>query len=236
MKPNIMVIGNRKEDTTREPVNEAAVKEAAFQGSAIPGPDMQQPEVRGSAIPGPDMQQPGVQGPAIPGPDGQHPAERGSAAQEPAIQEPSGRKPFYEKDWGNERAVLSRLDGKLLADRRLYARVLYMHKIWCSTLLESFDSEPTLLMEPLELIVVDLSVGGIGVICEHEVLVGSILSFKLPLDNIEYEIKCEVVYCFENSGKYRAGLKLADRNRYFIRHLKIFVARLTLQNMLGAEN
>jgi hypothetical protein len=174
----------------------------------------------------PVLQEPGVRKPSI----------YGQTAHEPALQVPSERKPFYEKDWGNERSVLSRLDGKLLADRRLYARVLYMHRIQCSALFESFDSEPTLLMDPLELIVVDLSMGGIGVICEHEILVGTILSFKLPLDNIVYEIKCEVVYCFENGGKYRAGLKLVDRDRNFIRHLKIFVARLTLQNMLGAEN
>ncbi len=215
MKPNIMVIGNRKDDATREPANEPAMQEAA----------LQEPESR--VI----MEQESAQEPALQGP-----AEQQPAAQEPAIKEPPERKLFYEKDWGNEHAVLSRLDGKLLADRRLYARVLYMHKIWCSTLFESFDSEPTLLMDPLELIVVDLSMGGIGVICEHEVPVGAILSFKLPLDNIEYEIKCEVVYCFENSGKYRAGLKLADRNRNFIRHLKILVARLTLQSMLGAQN
>lgn len=221
MKPNIMVIGNRKEDAARGPANEAAFHEAASQEPAGQESAVQEPAAQGST-----MQEPAISGPA----------EQQPAVQGPVIQEPSERKPFYEKDWGNERTVLSRLDGKLLADRRLYARVLYMHKIRCNALFDSFDSEPTLLMDPLELMVVDLSVGGIGVICEHEILVGTILSFKLPLDNIVYEIKCEVVYCFENSGKYRAGLKLADRNRNFIRHLKIFVARLTLQNMLGAEN
>lgn len=211
MKSNLMVIGNRKDDEARKPASEATVQGAAAQEL--------EPRVMM------------VQEPALHGP-----AEQQPAAHEPALQVPSERKPFYEKDWGNERAVLSRLDGKLLADRRLYARVLYMHRIRCNTLFERLDSEPTLLMDPLELIVVDLSMGGIGVVCEHEILVGTILSFKLPLDNIAYEIKCEVVYCFENGGKYRAGLKLVDRDRNFIRHLKIFVARFTLQNMLGAEN
>jgi hypothetical protein len=145
------------------------------------------------------------------------------------------QEPVCEKDWGNERSVLKMLDGKLLADRRLYARALYMHKTWCSTLFESIDSEPTLLMDPMEFMVVDLSMGGIGIICDQEILVGTILSFKLPLDKIVYDIKCEVVYCFNNSDKYRAGLKIVDRDKKFIRHLKIFVARLTLQSMLGIE-
>ncbi|HEX2947457.1 MAG TPA: PilZ domain-containing protein [Clostridia bacterium] len=150
-----------------------------------------------------------------------------------ALNEPSRHEPVLLKDWGNEHAVLSRLDGKVLADRRLYARVLYMHKIWCSTLFESLDSGPTRLMDPMEFTVVDVSMGGIGIVCDYGIPVGTVLSFKLPLDNIMYDVKCEVVYCFENSDSFRAGLKLVERDKNFIRHLKIFVARLTLQSMLG---
>jgi c-di-GMP-binding flagellar brake protein YcgR len=93
--------------------------------------------------------------------------------------------------------------------------------------------EPSFLAEPVEFTIIDLSVGGIGIVCENGMPVGTILSFKLPLDYIMYYVKCEVVYCIENSGKYRAGMRLVDREKGFIRHLKIFVARLTLQSMLG---
>jgi len=164
------------------------------------------------------------------------PAAQETPIPEPTVAEPTVQELVYEKDWGNEHEVLSRLDGKLLADRRLYARVLYMQRIRCTTLFESIDSEPTVLMSPMEFMVIDLSMGGIGIICEQEIPVGTILSFKLPLDNITYEIKCEVVYCFYNSDKYRTGLKIVDRDKNFIRHLKIFVARLTLQSMLGTES
>ena len=149
------------------------------------------------------------------------------------IREPTVQRPVYEKDWGNEHTIMSRLEGKLLEDRRLYARALYMQKIECNTLYDSLGSEPVLLNEPMKFMIIDLSMGGIGIISEQEILTGTILSFKLPMDNITYDIRCEVVYCFENSGKYRAGLKLVDEDKNFIRHLKIFVARLTLQSMYG---
>lgn len=141
----------------------------------------------------------------------------------------------YEKDWSNEHEVLRKLEGKLLADRRLYVRALYMKRIECNILFDSLDAEPSILPEPIRFMIVDLSMGGIGIICEHGIAIGTILSFGLSLDNILYDIKCEVVYCFENNDKYRAGLKIVNRDRKFIRHLKIFVARLSLQSKYGAQ-
>lgn len=150
-----------------------------------------------------------------------------------SVNGPAVQRPVYEKYWGNESTIMNRLEGKLLEDRRLYARALYMQKAECNTLYESLDSEPVTLEEPMKFMIIDLSLGGIGIISEKEILTGTILSFKLLLDSISYDIKCQVVYCFENSGKYRAGLKIVDEDKNFIRHLKIFVARLTLQSMYG---
>lgn len=143
--------------------------------------------------------------------------------------------PVYENDWGNEQSVLNKLEGKVLADRRFYARALYMQRIKCNTLFDSVESEPSYLIEPLEFMIVDLSMGGIGIICEYEIMIGTILFFNLSLDHIAYDIKCEVVYCFQNSDKYRIGLKIVGRDMNFIRHLKIFVARLSLQSQYGTR-
>jgi hypothetical protein len=148
------------------------------------------------------------------------------------VQEPV-QEPVYENDWGNEHSVLSKLEGKILADRRFYTRALYMQRIKCITLFESVGSEPSYLSEPIEFMIIDLSMGGIGIICEYEIMIGMILFFNLSLDNIEYGIKCEVVYCFQNSDKYRVGLRVVGRDMKFIRHLKIFVARLSLQSKYG---
>ena len=43
-----------------------------------------------------------------------------------------------------------------------------------------------------------------------------------------YDIKCKVIYCIPLDGKYRAGLKIAVMDKRFMRHLKIYVARITL--------
>ena len=159
--------------------------------------------------------------------------DREAADREPSRESIQGQ--VYDNDWGNEHAVLEKLEGKMLADRRFYARALYMQRIKCTTLYDSVVSEPFYLSEPIEFMIIDLSIGGIGVICEHELMPGTILSFNLTLDHIEYGIRCEVAYGFENSDKYRAGLRLVDRDVKFIRHLKIFVARLTLQSKYGAR-
>lgn len=158
-------------------------------------------------------------------------------SQEP-VQEPlqeSVQEPLYENVWGNDQKVLSRLDEKLLTDRRFYTRVIYMQTVECNTIMDSIESEPVLLIKPIEFMIIDLSMGGIGVTCENMLNIGTILVFNITLDNIAYGIKCEVVYCFQNDEKFRAGLKLVNKEKKFIRHLKIFVARVSLQSKYGSK-
>jgi hypothetical protein len=145
------------------------------------------------------------------------------------------QEPVYDNDWGDEHSFLNKLDGQILADRKFYTRALYMQRIECNTLFDGVESEPSYLAEPLEFIIIDLSMGGIGIISEYEIMLGTILFFNLSLDNIEYKIKCKVVYCFQNSDKYRACLRIVGRDMKFIRHLKIFVARLSLQSKYGTR-
>jgi hypothetical protein len=147
----------------------------------------------------------------------------------------TNQEPLYENIWGNDHAVLNKMDENLLADRRLYVRVIYMQKIECNTILEAIGSEPTVLTKPMVFTVIDISIGGIGIISECEINIGTILAFKLTLDNIAYEIKCEVVYCFPNDDKFRAGLKMVEKDKCFTRHLKILVARLSLQGKYGVQ-
>lgn len=138
-----------------------------------------------------------------------------------------------ENVWGNDHLILNNIDESILADRRLYVRAIYMQRIECNTIKYNKDSELTLLSKPIEFMIVDISMGGIGIICEYEIKIGTILIFKLTLDNIAYEVKYEVVYCFPNDDKFRAGLKMAEKDKEFIRHLKILVARLSLQSKYG---
>lgn len=152
----------------------------------------------------------------------------------PNTEQESEQEPVDENVWGNDHSILNRLDEKQLADRRLYTRVAYIQKVKCNAILESVEAQPVLLAKPIDFMVIDISMGGIGIICESEIALGTILAFNLTLENITYEIKCGVIYCYENDDKFRAGLKIAVMDKNFIRHLKIFVAKLSLQNRYGA--
>lgn len=133
-----------------------------------------------------------------------------------------------ENVWGNDRAIIDKLDKEVLAERRLFVRVRHVQKITCDSVYEAIDKEPVELRNPLDLTVVDLSVAGIGIICDKEIETGRILGIRILLDRIPYEIKCKVIYCIPLDGKFRAGLKIAEKDKRFMRHLKIFVARTSL--------
>ncbi len=130
--------------------------------------------------------------------------------------------------WGNDRTFMNYIDEGHRADLRLFVRIRYMQKVTCSIAYEDITKEPYELDKPIDLMIIDISVGGIGVICENEIDVGSILGIPIILDKIPYDIKCEVVYCIPVDGKFRAGMKIAHKTRAFMRHLKIFVARIAL--------
>lgn len=138
--------------------------------------------------------------------------------------------PVDENVWGNDYTILNKLDEKQLAERRLYVRVRHIQRIECSKVFDNIEVEPDLLPQPIVFTISDLSMGGIGIICEQVISIGKIFAIQLTLDAIPYDIKCEVVYCIQNDDKYRAGLKIVQKDKLFIRHLKIFVARISLNS------
>lgn len=142
--------------------------------------------------------------------------------------------PVDENVWGNDYTIINKLDATQIANRRLYIRVRYVQRIECRTTFDNIEEEPVLLAQPIVFIISDISMGGIGIICEQEISVGKIFSIPLKLDHISYDIKCEVVYCFQNDNKYRAGLKIVHKDKQFISHLKIVVARISLTSIYGA--
>lgn len=155
--------------------------------------------------------------------------------QKPESEQKPVQEPIYENVWGNDHVILKVLDEKQLSDRRLYARAIYMQNIECNAILGNMESEPVLLAKPMNFMVIDISMSGIGIICKDEINKGMVLIFKLILDNIAYEIKCEVIYSFQVDDKFRAGLKMVGKDKKFIKHLKIVVARLTLQREYGTR-
>ena len=163
-------------------------------------------------------------------------AERKSALEAGQEGEPEAPPiPVDENIWGNDNAILHHLDEKTLADRRLFVRIRHLQRIECTSVSDSPDAEPYILAQPLIFMISDLSMGGIGIIYEDKLDVGKVLAIRLNLDNIPYDIKCEIMYCFKNDDKFRAGLKIIQRDKQFIRHLKIFIARRSLSNAYGEQ-
>ena len=53
---------------------------------------------------------------------------------------------------------------------------------------------------------------------------------EMPLDEKIYDIKCEVIYCFKSDNKFRIGLRVVQKDKLFIQHLKIVIARISLRS------
>jgi len=139
--------------------------------------------------------------------------------------------PLDEDVWGGDREISKKIDEGLLADRRLFVRIRHIQKVLCSVeYADAAAKEPLELDRPLEFMIIDLSVSGIGIISEYEIERGKLLGIRMLLDGMPYDIKCEVVYCIWLNGKYRAGFRIVQKDKKFMRHLKIFVARVSLTN------
>jgi hypothetical protein len=135
--------------------------------------------------------------------------------------------------WGNDKSIIKRLDEDSLADRRLFIRVRHMRQVECHMLYEHIGDEPINLTRPMIFTICDLSMGGIDIISDDFIDAGKILSIRIILDEIPYEFKGEVVFCLKSEDKFRIGLKIVQRDRTFIRHLKIFIARISLNSRYG---
>lgn len=139
-----------------------------------------------------------------------------------------------ENVWGTDRIIKEKLDKELLAERRLFVRVRHMQKVTCSLEYEDLDKEPIEFDKPMEFMTVDLSAAGIGILSEQEIDTGKYLGIRMVFDNIPYDIVCEVVYCISIDDKFRIGLKIVRRNKQFMRHLKLVVARVSLTSQYAS--
>lgn len=134
-----------------------------------------------------------------------------------------------ENVWGTDLEFEKKLEEQFLADRRLFVRVRYFAEVLCNKIYRSGNDEPEVLPYPFSLSIIDISSGGIGAISDEEIEIDSVLPVKLVLEKIEYIVRYRVVYCIPHEGKYRIGLKLNEKNNIFKRHLKIYIAKLSLQ-------
>lgn len=142
----------------------------------------------------------------------------------------------FENVWSNDYKVIQQLSDNLKAEKRMYVRVRHLQQIECKVMYEDLDAEPVKLKKPITFTTVDISIGGIGIICDQPIKVNTILQFEICLDDMYYLVEYMVVYCLNIDDKYRIGLKIVKRHCDFIKHLKIYVARISLQSKYGTIN
>jgi hypothetical protein len=146
------------------------------------------------------------------------------------------QEPVYESVWGNDYALFKQLDDETLAEKRLYVRVRYIQDMECSSMSEHCENELANVAPPLKFIIIDISMGGIGAICDEPLKLGITMAFQVTLDNMKYDVVYEVVYCIKMDGKYRIGLRLAKKDKAYTHHLKVYVARISLTGRYGSSN
>jgi len=143
--------------------------------------------------------------------------------------------PLDENVWGNDNVVSQHLDAKQLAERRLFVRIRHFQQAECHAISDNEEIEPEPLPNPFALIITDLSMGGIGIVCDQDIGIGKILLVRIVLDGIAYDVKCRVMYCFWNDGKFRAGLKVLRSEKQFIYHMKIYIAKKSINSAYGGQ-
>ncbi|MCX8130889.1 MAG: PilZ domain-containing protein [Clostridia bacterium] len=135
---------------------------------------------------------------------------------------------YDEQVWGNDSLLAKKLDEQYLAEKRMFVRVRYIQHIECKKISNNVYDEPITLNKPMLITLSDISMAGMGAVCSHELGVGSVLEFDMQLDHLQYTIKCQVIYSIFMEDSYRIGLKIATKDKDFIKHLKIVVARISL--------
>lgn len=141
--------------------------------------------------------------------------------------------PIDEAVWGNDHQLNKQFDEEILVEKRRFVRVRLIQQVQCKMIGGNPEEEPLALQKPFSLSIFDISLRGIGTICPHSLEKGTILYFDMILDGISYSIGCEVAYCIDVDGSFRTGLRIVKRDRGFLKHLKIFVARLSLTARYG---
>lgn len=106
-------------------------------------------------------------------------------------------------------------------ESRVHHRINYREKI---NIFQYYNNSGNLvkLAVPIEMVVFDVSLGGLGVLSDKSLENGSVIEFTLYLENIPYAVLSKIVWV-DNNGKYfKYGLEIIGHNNMMFRHLKKF--------------
>lgn len=137
----------------------------------------------------------------------------------------------------SDKELSKQVEDDILTERRRYVRVKCIQKVVCSKLFNKKDPDyPIILDSPINLTLFDISIGGVGAVCESDIDIDTIMYFDFVLDMQPYKVKAKVVYCFPVDGLYRLGFRFVDAGKQLSNHIKKYVTRLSLYMLWGDRN
>lgn len=112
-------------------------------------------------------------------------------------------------------------------DRRNFVRVSYSQEVKCEKICAPNSDTVIELSKPLDLLSVDLSLGGISLESNSEIDKGTLLTFNYKIESTIYELSTIVVYCIPYNNIYRIGVEFTSLSKDLEVQIKKIVTRLT---------
>jgi c-di-GMP-binding flagellar brake protein YcgR len=107
---------------------------------------------------------------------------------------------------------------KNFADMRKSKRINYSSKIYCSKSI--YNSETEEYEEPLELMLLNVSAGGLGIASDKLFENDSVLVLRMELKEVSYDkVTAKVLWNIKKGDIYRYGLEIINISGKLFRHL-----------------
>ncbi len=102
--------------------------------------------------------------------------------------------------------------------KRKSKRINYSARICCTKSMNDGGVEE--FEEPVEMLLHDVSAGGLGVICDRLFEGGSVLVLSITLEEVLYEkVTARVMWTIDKEDTYRHGLEIMNLSGKLFRHL-----------------
>lgn len=109
-------------------------------------------------------------------------------------------------------------EDKNFVEMRKSKRIDLLSKIYCSKCIYNGDTEEY--SEPIELTLLNVSVGGLGIVSDKLFEKGSVLVLRMDLEEVSYEkVTAKVMWNMKKGDVYRHGLEITNLSGKLYRHL-----------------
>lgn len=107
---------------------------------------------------------------------------------------------------------------KNFVEMRKSKRIDYFSKIHC--IKSTLNGESTEYEKPLEIMLINISAGGLGIVSDRLFETGSVLLLNMKLEDVYYEkVAAKVMWSIKKGDMYRHGLEIINMSGRLYRHL-----------------